>query len=376
MSTGASEILLSRANELHVNEDYIAAASLFDQAISTVPDLVRARLLRAANSMQLADYASVVSDVSLYLTSLPQIDAESRSIALYRRGRALFYLERYHEALTDFTGVTVGRLENAVAPWIRKSQLEINLHSKPDSKLHERGASTSHKLKQQTVTAAAAAKQTPAFTLAQKVRESWYQHEEESGKIVLTLYAKNLASDDVSVIFTSDTTLQATLRFADDSKFDRSWTLLRAYVVDSATYSLNPYKLEISLVKADPAFGSWDSLETVEASQKHEAALVKRQNVHSTSNQREHLKVDMWEQLDQDAAKEAEAEKPTGEAALNELFKSIYANADADTKRAMAKSYAMSGGTVLTTKWDEAKDTNYEDNIQAPQGQEVRKFAN
>jgi len=40
-----------------------------------------------------------------------------------------------------------------------------------------------------------------------------------------------------------------------------------------------------------------------------------------------------------------------GDAALQTLFSSIYANADDDSKKAMIKSYTESGGTTLSTDW-------------------------
>jgi suppressor of G2 allele of SKP1 len=62
-----------------------------------------------------------------------------------------------------------------------------------------------------------------------------------------------------------------------------------------------------------------------------------------------------WEEIDRNLTKELEAEKPKDEAALNKLFEDIYAKADPDTRRAMVKSMQTSGGTVLSTNWNEVK---------------------
>jgi len=62
-----------------------------------------------------------------------------------------------------------------------------------------------------------------------------------------------------------------------------------------------------------------------------------------------------WSALERELEEEekAEAASATGDAALNALFRTIYAGADDDTRRAMQKSYVESAGTCLSTNWKE-----------------------
>ena len=79
-----------------------------------------------------------------------------------------------------------------------------------------------------------------------------------------------------------------------------------------------------------------------------------------------------WDKLAATIEKEDSEEKKEGEAALNELFQKIYANADDDTRRAMNKSYQESGGTVLSTNWKDIGKKKVD--VKPPDGMEYKKY--
>jgi suppressor of G2 allele of SKP1 len=86
-----------------------------------------------------------------------------------------------------------------------------------------------------------------------------------------------------------------------------------------------------------------------------------------------------WEGITTDILT-AEKEKTTeedpnvgGDSTLNGFFQKIFGDADDDTKRAMMKSYQESGGTTLSTNWDEVRKAPVE--VKPPAGSEWKKWA-
>lgn len=84
-----------------------------------------------------------------------------------------------------------------------------------------------------------------------------------------------------------------------------------------------------------------------------------------------HLYTD-WDQLAKEVQEEEKKENSEGDAALNALFKQIYADGSDEVKRAMNKSFQESGGTVLSTNWSEIKKETVE--VKPPDCMEYKKY--
>jgi len=76
-----------------------------------------------------------------------------------------------------------------------------------------------------------------------------------------------------------------------------------------------------------------------------------------------------WEKV----ASQVEEDKLEGEAALNQVFQNIYKGASDDQRRAMMKSFQESGGTVLSTNWDEVGKGTVKGS--PPQGLEMKTWS-
>jgi len=92
----------------------------------------------------------------------------------------------------------------------------------------------------------------------------------------------------------------------------------------------------------------------------------------SSKNKKDWSKLD--KEIEEDMKKNKE-EYDDGDP-LNKLFRELYKNADEKTRMAMNKSFQTSGGTVLSTNWDEVKAKDYQgkDKPSAPNGQEWRQW--
>ncbi len=149
--------------------------------------------------------------------------------------------------------------------------------------------------------------------------------------------------------------------------------LTNLIVPGESTFVATAKKLELKLKKQQENF-NWMGVEKGgEAKLLATAAPLKEPVLPSypTSSKK---KKD-WSEIDKDIIKQEANEKPEGDAALNALFKQIYERSDENTRRAMIKSYQTSGGTVLSTNWDEVASKDYEgkDRVDPPEGQEWAK---
>uniref|UniRef100_A0A1B0AB01 SGS domain-containing protein n=1 Tax=Glossina pallidipes TaxID=7398 RepID=A0A1B0AB01_GLOPL len=180
------------------------------------------------------------------------------------------------------------------------------------------------------------------------VRHDWYQSD---AKVVVTVLLKNAKEKNYKVTIEP----QHFNMTADGYELD-----LRLYApinVERSSYKDYPSKVEITLAKQEGI--RWESLETKTVTAA--PALIAPPPIHKKN----------WDSLAKEVEKKEE-EEAQSEEALQRLFKKIYSSSSPEVQKAMNKSFSESGGTVLSTNWNEVSKQQVE--VKPPEGTEFKKW--
>ncbi|CAF1359781.1 unnamed protein product [Didymodactylos carnosus] len=155
---------------------------------------------------------------------------------------------------------------------------------------------------------------------------------------------------------------------------DYSLEIDLAHLIDSkrTDFKVSTVNVEIKLFKKDAV--QWASLDAQHNPNAPPVLMNKpmtQQQVPPTYPSSSRHRKD-WDKLEVELKNEEKDEKLEGDAAVNQLFQQIYRDGSDETRRAMNKSFSESGGTVLSTNWDEIKQKKTD--LKAPEGMEWKKY--
>ncbi|KAK6050666.1 SGS domain protein [Cooperia oncophora] len=179
-----------------------------------------------------------------------------------------------------------------------------------------------------------------------EVKYDWFQTD---SCITVTILKKGVALSDCRVAFHDN---EIKVFVGNDVIFET--TLARPVDEKNFTVTCTPSKVEVRMPKATP--GHWPMLDA-------SPAVPVSSEPHPSKN---------WEAIERTAIQEEENEDLEGDAAVNRLFRKLYSEASDDVKKAMIKSYQESGGTVLSTNWEEIRKKRTE--VKPPDCMEYKRF--
>jgi suppressor of G2 allele of SKP1 len=202
-------------------------------------------------------------------------------------------------------------------------------------------------------------------TAASGYRHQWFQ---SSDQVEVDILARNVKKEQVKVDIKEGTLYVRIAPLDSNSKGDDDiWEfkvdLYGPVVPEECKYGLLSSKVEIKLKKAAPLH-EWKTLEKISAgndggggnaaadvSSSHAAATA---TPHPPAPYSSGKSLTDWNKIGKSAEEEEESHHDP-----MKFFKELYQNADEDTRRAMLKSYQQSGGTSLTTNWNDAASKDF-----------------
>ncbi|XP_061169617.1 protein SGT1 homolog [Saccostrea echinata] len=358
-----------KANEEFINENFEKALELYSTAIEldgTNPEYYNNR---AQTKINIGKYDEALTDTN----TACELDPTNMK-AYVRKGIALFHLEKFKEAYTTFQAAEIlGPEDKVLKTWLRKCEAELDISDKnSDNELVEplvgvsKGKDESVKITKEPAPPISAPSQPPPKPIAPKTRYDWYQTQTN---VVVNVMLKNVKKEECTVDI-QPKSLSVTVKLPGGDECNLKLHLAHDIIPEKSFSKVMSTKIEIKLRKSEER--QWAKLEN--DGQKDTVKQFNPQGTepvvskyptssHYTRN---------WDKLVTEIKEEEKEEKLEGDAALNNLFQKIYADANDDTKKAMMKSFYESGGTVLSTNWNEVGKQKVE--VKPPDGMEHKKW--
>ncbi|XP_058830176.1 protein SGT1 homolog [Topomyia yanbarensis] len=183
--------------------------------------------------------------------------------------------------------------------------------------------------------------------MAASIKYDWYQSDTT---VTITVMLKNAVDKNYSVTIEPNSVC-----LAADGIEPITIDLWNMINKEQSSHKATPSKVEIKLAKLVGI--RWEALERKAITSSEPST---KKNFHD------------WNKISKDIEKQEAEEKPQGEEAVQDLFRKIYSDANEETRKAMVKSYYESGGTVLSTNWEDVGAKTVD--VKPPDGCEFKKW--
>jgi len=367
---------ISEAQGLYISGAYSLARDRLTQILESNANNYEALLYRAHANLKLNALEDAIKDADAAI----QVNS-NRSEALLVKGIALFVSGKYDDAINQIrrAQLVLSSLEAAdprrveVQLWEQKAEAEKtkktafsvnNLNRKPEE--------------QKTQT-----KETASVQQHPKPGKISYKWHQTDNRVYIEINYALKKKEDLNITIENK---KVSLSFPVDgsSNFELNLELFDEIDTQNSAYNVHLNRIEVQLEKIIKG-RNWTLLERPDSKNEKILETVVPKPVSQTNTPQatpvypssSKTKKD-WSKIDKEIEEDMKKNKDdyADEDPLNKFFKEIYKNADENTRKAMMKSFQTSGGTVLSTNWDEVKQKDYEgkDRPDAPNGQEYKEW--
>jgi len=356
-----SEEILKEANSLFVDEQFDESLQLYSKLLEEDPSNVDVLLKRSNNYLKLENFDLALQDANKAI----EVNNQSE-MAYLRKGIALFNKKEFQKAKESFDkGASISEANggnlSSFKTWQKKCSTHVSLEneSKKEEQKTENNNTTTIESEQTTTIDTTDATPTP------KYRHDWYQ---STTHVTIEVFIKKVTKEDAEITFRNDEVIISIVPPNDkDYKYELQLPLCGGIVPPESTVTYKSTKIALQLKKAEPS--NWPTL--TRGAQTAVNATVTSTSSQPTKKPRAVASFEKnWDEITE-AVVEKDPE-PEGEDALNHLFKQIFRDGTDEQKKAMMKSFQESGGTCLSTNWDDVGKRTVE--VSPPDHLEHRKY--